>query len=249
MKRILFALLISIISLGNISCKAQDNIAWVQNDVAYENINYGALYNWWAATDSRKITSSDDWAVPSQSDFEDLVNYLGGDQSIVGGKLKEIGFIHWNSPNTGATDEVGFGARGSSIRYEDGSFITDEYDGLKKTCEFWTSTVDTTGTINMTFPLYYNSAECNTTGAQEPYNVGISIRLLYTGAGTPTSYKGNDGKVYRVVTIGTQTWLADNLAETKYRDGSDIPQVTDNTAWSLLTTGAWCYYNNDPTKK
>jgi uncharacterized protein (TIGR02145 family) len=33
-----------------------------------------------------------------------------------------------------------------------------------------------------------------------------------------------------------------------YRDGTPIPQVTDNTAWQNLTTGAWSYYNNDPTK-
>ena len=33
-----------------------------------------------------------------------------------------------------------------------------------------------------------------------------------------------------------------------YRDGTPIPEVTDATEWSNLTTGAWCYYNNDPTK-
>jgi uncharacterized protein (TIGR02145 family) len=33
-----------------------------------------------------------------------------------------------------------------------------------------------------------------------------------------------------------------------YRDGTPIPEVTDNTEWQNLTTGAWCYYNNDPTK-
>jgi uncharacterized protein (TIGR02145 family) len=33
-----------------------------------------------------------------------------------------------------------------------------------------------------------------------------------------------------------------------YRDGTEIPQVTDPTQWSNLTTGAWCYYDNDPTK-
>ena len=33
---------------------------------------------------------------------------------------------------------------------------------------------------------------------------------------------------------------------TTYRDGTPIPQVTDPTQWANLTTGAWCYYNNDP---
>jgi uncharacterized protein (TIGR02145 family) len=48
------------------------------------------------------------------------------------------------------------------------------------------------------------------------------------------------------VTIGTQIWSATNLDVTTYRDGTPIPQVTDPTQWANLTTGAWCYYNNDP---
>jgi uncharacterized protein (TIGR02145 family) len=47
------------------------------------------------------------------------------------------------------------------------------------------------------------------------------------------------------VTIGTQIWSNTNLDVTTYRDGTPIPQVTDPTAWANLTTGAWCYYNND----
>jgi uncharacterized protein (TIGR02145 family) len=48
------------------------------------------------------------------------------------------------------------------------------------------------------------------------------------------------------VTIGTQIWSSTNLDVTTYRDGTPIPQVTDPTQWANLTTGAWCYYNNDP---
>jgi uncharacterized protein (TIGR02145 family) len=48
------------------------------------------------------------------------------------------------------------------------------------------------------------------------------------------------------VTIGTQIWCSTNLDVTTYRDGTPIPQVTDPTEWANLTTGAWCYYNNEP---
>ena len=48
------------------------------------------------------------------------------------------------------------------------------------------------------------------------------------------------------VTIGTQIWSNTNLDVTTYSDGTPIPQVTDPTQWANLTTGAWCYYNNDP---
>ena len=54
-----------------------------------------------------------------------------------------------------------------------------------------------------------------------------------------------DGNVYKTVTIGSQCWMAENLKTTTYRNGDPIPNVTDNTTWWTLTTGAYCWYNND----
>jgi uncharacterized protein (TIGR02145 family) len=61
----------------------------------------------------------------------------------------------------------------------------------------------------------------------------------------PTKVTDADGNVYDTVQIGTQVWLSQNLQTTHYNDGSLIPTVTDNSAWSTLTNGATCYYNND----
>jgi hypothetical protein len=47
-------------------------------------------------------------------------------------------------------------------------------------------------------------------------------------------------------TICDQTWMVKNLDVDHYRNGDPIPQVTDPAAWAALTTGAWCYYYNDP---
>jgi uncharacterized protein (TIGR02145 family) len=55
-----------------------------------------------------------------------------------------------------------------------------------------------------------------------------------------------DGNTYLPVTICNQTWTKSNLNVSHYRNGDEIPQVTDPTQWANLTTGAWCYYNNDP---
>lgn len=57
-----------------------------------------------------------------------------------------------------------------------------------------------------------------------------------------------DEKTYTSLTICSQQWMDRNLDVTTYRNGDPIPYVTDPTAWAGLTTGAWCYYNNDPSK-
>jgi len=61
---------------------------------------------------------------------------------------------------------------------------------------------------------------------------------------TQTAITDADGNVYTSVTIGTQEWMTENLRTTKYSDGTAIPNVTDNSQWENLSTGAWCNYNN-----
>jgi uncharacterized protein (TIGR02145 family) len=54
-----------------------------------------------------------------------------------------------------------------------------------------------------------------------------------------------DGNVYHTITISTQVWLVENLKVKHYRNGDAIANVSDNAQWAGLSTGAWCYYNND----
>jgi uncharacterized protein (TIGR02145 family) len=91
------------------------------------------------------------------------------------------------------------------------------------------------------------------TGASSPLTVtGLSNATSYTFTVIATNVVGNSvasaastAVTVGAVTIGTQIWLTNNLDVVTYRNGDVIPQVTDPTAWAALTTGAWCYYNND----
>jgi uncharacterized protein (TIGR02145 family) len=203
-------------------------------------VKYGLLYNWYAATDARNICA-DGWEVPTQANYATLGTFLGGNIGA-GIKLKEIGLTYWTTPNAGSTNEVGFNGRGAGNRnFDDGIFYRLQEHGT-----YYTVTPQL-GSNAYHIDLVYNSDDIL------PFYInkkaGLSLRLIKTTTtlthGQTGTYTGNDGKVYRTICIGTQEWLADNLCETKYRNGDLIPEVTDNTAWAALTTGALCAYDND----
>lgn len=58
-----------------------------------------------------------------------------------------------------------------------------------------------------------------------------------------------DGNTYTTVTIGTQVWMAGNLKVTRFNDGTDIPLVTEKTAWSSTSGAAYCWYDNNINNK
>ena len=64
----------------------------------------------------------------------------------------------------------------------------------------------------------------------------------------PGTIIDQDGNPYDYIVYGGQAWTVKNAEMVTYRDGTPIPEVTDVIAWESLTTGAWAYYNNDPTK-
>ncbi|MBL0358943.1 MAG: proprotein convertase P-domain-containing protein [Chitinophagaceae bacterium] len=75
-------------------------------------------------------------------------------------------------------------------------------------------------------------------------NCGPSGELQVYNGTTWTNMIGGTASA-ATVTIGDQVWMAKNLEVTNYRNGDPIPQVTDPTQWASLTSGAWCWYNND----
>jgi uncharacterized protein (TIGR02145 family) len=60
-----------------------------------------------------------------------------------------------------------------------------------------------------------------------------------------------DGNVYKTITIGSQTWLAENLKTTHFQNGELIPNETDLSKWGSfqISTSAYCWYKNDKSNK
>ncbi|MBE0674256.1 MAG: fibrobacter succinogenes major paralogous domain-containing protein [Bacteroidales bacterium] len=93
-----------------------------------------------------------------------------------------------------------------------------------------------------------------------PTSQGNGSGIIFNPTLTYGTVTDIDGNSYKTIQIGAkkgaadnlnttgekavQEWLAQNLRTTKYNDGTDIPLVTDNTAWTNLTTPGYCWYNN-----
>jgi uncharacterized protein (TIGR02145 family) len=141
---------------------------WYNNDSS-NNAAYGKMYNWYAVADSRNMAPAG-WHVPTDAEWTTLVNYLGG-EGVSGGKMKETGTAHWNTPNTGATNVSGFTALPGGYRYTpNGSFRKMGDDG-----DWWSATA-----VDASYAwfrnIYYNFA----TSGRYYYNKqnGFSVRCV-----------------------------------------------------------------------
>jgi uncharacterized protein (TIGR02145 family) len=120
---------------------------------------------------------------------------------------------------------------------------------------------------NPTIALPTKTNDGTTTGSFTSSLTGLSQGTTYyirayasnsagTAYGTQTSFNTNiedyEHNKYKTVTIGTQTWMAEDLKSILLNDGTPILNITDNTAWavdSIAKIPAYCWYNNDPSMK
>jgi len=134
---------------------------------------YGKLYNWYAVNDPRGLAPAG-WHIPSDAEWTTLESCLNQIEPSgnVGGKLKEAGTTHWQSPNTGATNSSGFTALPGGHRFvmTNGSFFA-----IGQNCEFWSSTEN--GTFGAWQRLiFYFEGDINRFGGFKPN--GISVRCV-----------------------------------------------------------------------
>ena len=126
---------------------------------------YGVLYNWPAACSS----CPSGWHLPSDAEWTELIEYLGG-EDVAGGKLKEAGTSHWNSPNEGATNEVGFTALPGGYRFISGGFDPVGSNG------YWWSASEYDGSNSLYSNMLYTNSYVNRSYGEN--SNGLSVRCV-----------------------------------------------------------------------
>lgn len=160
---------------GTVISEIQDNTNWAsdtngawchyQNTASFE-IDYGKLYNWYAVNNSKGLCPSG-WRVPTQSDWQELITFLGG-SDLAGGKLKELGIEYWSSPNTGATNESKFAARG-------GGFRNAAFNLLQANGFFWSSSESDSQSSHY---ILLSSSNDDVTEQNISKSFGMSVRCV-----------------------------------------------------------------------
>lgn len=150
----------------DISDESTPKYQWAFDGNESNAATFGRLYTWFAAADSRGVCPSG-WHVPSDSDWTTLITFLGG-LEVAGDKLKETGTVHWNNPNTGATNESGFTALPGGSRYESFSYI-----GMTG---YWWSSTEYSSTNAWRYCLFYQYSYVTRTNYLK-YN-GHSVRCI-----------------------------------------------------------------------
>lgn len=141
---------------------------------------YGVLYNWPAAMAGSVSSTANPsgvqgvcptgWHLPSDAEWTELSDYLGG-ESVAGGKLKETGTTHWNSPNTGATNETGFTALPGGYRLNTGTFY-----GIGNYGFWWSATENNTNNAWSRIMYYNYSYVLRVNGYDK--ELGFSVRCV-----------------------------------------------------------------------
>jgi uncharacterized protein (TIGR02145 family) len=107
----------------------------------------------------------------------------------------------------------------------------------------------TSNLTSLTASTTYYVRAYATNSAGTAYGNELSFTTTAGGGGIVTNPGAGvtfDGYTYSSIVLGNgQEWMAANLRTTTYANGDPIPNVTDDTQWQNLTTGAWAHYNND----
>jgi uncharacterized protein (TIGR02145 family) len=240
-----------------------------ENRYELSNVKYGRFYNWFAASNANIAPVG--YVVPTDANWTTLTDYITAE--IAASRLPNVGVgnvlksqrqdpdgnanviiqtttdPYWLADATHyGRDSVKLSLLGGGRRRDNGTYsLINNYGYLWSKSEH-----DATNGIMII-------------ARQDRYSIistfsykvsGYPIRFMRAATSFEQSHFADgefvgqvfdvDNNVYDLVKIGTQVWSVQNLATTRYNDGTPIPGPTfTNEAWAALETPAYCNFNNN----
>lgn len=151
----------------NVNSESAPLYQWAYNGIDSLAEIYGRLYTWHVVADNRNVCPVG-WHVPTRSEFDTLVFFLGGSE-VAGGKLKQAGYLNWQYPNTGATNETGFNGVPNGNRN-----LLGYFNDMGIVSDVWSATEGVQGAWD--FDLNYDNA--STVSYDDPKGFAFAIRCL-----------------------------------------------------------------------
>lgn len=207
-------------------------------------VEYGELYNWFAASNSKMAESG--WHVPTESEWYNLGVVYGGTPSTysvynVSEKFKTTGTVEDGDGLWKKSLPINEGTNSSGLSVEPAGIITNlGVPGSRNThANFWCSNQQSS-TLGMYFNMGYDGRSLYRNIAYYLKNFGFSLRLVkdtavgWTPGDKYTDYDGNEYPT--VLMLDGKVWMAQNLRVQHLNDGTSIP--VNPADWSTRTTAA-----------
>jgi len=187
---------------------------------------YGGLYQWNELMQYTSISGSqglcpDGWHLPVNDEWTALTTFLGGVE-FAGGKMKETGLLHWNDPNTGATNESGFTGLPGGIRMSVGAFSSIGASGT-----WWSSTEQSSNSV---------------------YDRGLSTYGSYVSVGTYIKPMGLSARcVYNDTFLSIPTVNTTEITEIAQTNATGGGEVTNDGGSEVTARGVCWSTSQNPT--
>ena len=135
---------------------------------------YGALYSWselmqYNFQEGSQGICPDGWRIPTVTDWQILINYLGG-ANQAGGKLKESGTTHWKSPNLVSEETSIFNALPSGYF----NAQNNQFQSIEESTYLWSSS----GNGAFTWGVFLQHSDSATVILSNPIQSGLPLRCI-----------------------------------------------------------------------
>ena len=224
-----------------------ENANQIVEIVNNKKLGYGAMYNGYAMINP--LIAPSGWHVPTIAEFKTLVSWLinhgygyeGSGNDIAKSMASNAGWIFSDVAGSIGNDQSSNNSSGLNMKPAGYRNIDGTFANMGQLVFPWTTSPISAQFF--TIGLVYYSFQVENSAFN--LNHGSPIILIKDDSENTETVIDYDGNIYPTAKFGNQVWMCKYLKTTHLNDGTLITDITENSDWEALTSGAMCYYQNN----